>query len=428
MALACNGDWLARCLLQAMKVEQTGSGLEARLNVCGFGRFFGAAFLAFWLAGWAIGEGVVLWILGKGAWSLLTGAPLGSDDKPIAFGVVIAIGLFLFVWLFFWTLGGVAAGRELLRLLLGRDVVLAGDNGLEIRHWYGLFRSVQRWPRDEIRRFYRISARAPLCVETRRGTTEVTRLGTVGERAELEQALNEEFGIQAQPVPARALPKAWCEVLSLEHDSVLVKDPAVRRKQARTAWIASAAASLVPLYLLSEARDRPDLLGALLFFFTLAGAVGWGAVWLSFGRGEWRLDQGRLVLQRRFGGNRTQRFEAVSLELIEDNSGEDGPNYLLTAVAAGAPAWTRSQSTSKQRRTIHSQMNDPTEPRNFGLWLSQRCELPFTDFTTAQAKAQELDALKQQLAGSGRFGRVVLRIIERLAPPPPGPKEKTGTH
>jgi hypothetical protein len=31
----------------------------------------------------------------------------------------------------------------------------------------------------------------------------------------------------------------------------------------------------------------------------IAALVTWGAVWLSFGRNEWRLEKGRLVLQRR---------------------------------------------------------------------------------------------------------------------------------
>lgn len=399
-----------------MKVERTGAGLEARLDVCGIGRFFGAAFLCFWLAGWAVGECVVLWIVGKGAWSLLTGTPFGSGDKPVAFGVAITLGLFLVIWLTFWTMGGVAAGRELLRLLFGRDMLVAGHDGLEIKRSYGFFRSVKRLPREEIRRFYRTSAGAQLYAETARGTTVVTSLGTREERAELERTFNEEFRLEAQSKAAGALPKGWCEVLSLERDSVLVKDPAVRRKQARTAWIVCGVTSLIPLYLLFGGRDRPDFSGAVLFLVILAGAVGWGAVWLSLGRSEWRLDKGRLVLQRRFGSNRTQRFEAVALELVEDNSGEDGTSYSLTAVAAGAPRWTGSQTTSKQRRTIHSQNEGPTEARNLGLWLSERCELPFIDLTTAEAKAKELEALKQQLAGSGRLGRAALRFIERVAP------------
>ena len=402
-----------------MKLERTGAGLETQLRITGLCRFGGVAFLALWLAGWAVGEGFVCWILGRGAWSLLTGQPLGAGQKTLEFTAALPIGLFLVFWLILWTIGGVAAGRELLRLLFGRDILLARHDGLEIKHCCGVFRSQKRLPREEIRRFYRVSTSAPLCVETVSGTTILTSLGTPAERAELEQALNAEFGLESHPPAVGALPKGWCEALSLERDAVLVKDPVVRRKQARTAWIICATLSVVPLYLLTAARDRPDLLGAVVFFIALASAVGSGAVWLSFGRYEWRLDKGRLLLQRRFGANRTPRFEAASLELVEDNSGEGGPTYLLTAVAVGAPARASSHNAGKHRRTIYSKSDDPTEPRNFGLWLSQRCQFPFVDLTTTEAKAKDLEALKQQLAASGRFGRATLRVIERFAPSPP---------
>jgi hypothetical protein len=121
--------------------------------------------------------------------------------------------------------------------------------------------------------------------------------------------------------------------------------------------------------------------------------------------------------------NRTRRFEAVSLELAEDHSGDSGPWYELKAVAASARSETRPQQAWRHRRTIYRQSDDPTEPRNLGLWLSQRCQLPVADQTTAEAKAKELDALMQQLADSGRMGRAASRFIGRLAPPqwrPPG--------
>src|SRR5262249_29139880 len=161
------------------------------------------------------------------------------------------------------------------------------------------------------------------------GTTVLTRLGTGMERAELEEALNAEFHVEPQPASIGVLPKGWCEALSPENDSVLVKDPASRAKQARAAWFIFACLSLIPLYLLAANRNRPDLLGLVIFSIGITSASGWGAIWLSFGRKEWRLQRGRLVLQKRFGQNRTERFEAVSLELIEDSSGEDGPSYLL---------------------------------------------------------------------------------------------------
>jgi hypothetical protein len=250
----------------------------------------------------------------------------------------------------------------------------------------------------------------------------VTRLGTFADRADLEVALGEDFGLQAQPAQAGALPTGWRELMSLEHEPVLVQDPAIRRKQARTAWIICAVLSSVPVYLLLQDRQRPDLLTAILVFVGLASLVGWCALWLSFGRNEWRLDKGRLVLQRRFGQNRTQRFEAACLELAENHSGDHGTSYVLAAVAAGVAPGTNPAATWKQRRTIYRHSSDPTGPRSFGAWISQRCQVPFADLTTAQAKVIELEELKQKLAGSGVLGSATLRIIERLASSTTDPK------
>src|SRR5262245_19337243 len=222
-----------------MKVEQTAAGLERRLEVTGILRFIPVAFLTFWLAGWAVGECFALWVLGKGALSLLSGHLGATSDHPGSIVALLGAGLFLIVWLTLWTFGGIAAGRELLRLLFGRDVFVTRSDGLEIQHHYGLFRTVKVLPRTELRRLYRLSPYAPLRVETTSGTVELTRVGTPAERTELEQALNSDFGLQAEAKSPLigALPKGWCEILSLEHDPVLIKDPGTRRKQARLAWI-----------------------------------------------------------------------------------------------------------------------------------------------------------------------------------------------
>jgi hypothetical protein len=413
-------DWLASCMLVLMMLERTASGLEMQLRATGIGRFLLAGFLSFWLTGWAGGEVFALWMLVGGAHALLTtGQSPGGHHQTLSVGMAVAVGVFFLFWLTLWTFGGIAAGRELLRLLFGRDRFRVNCEGLEVEQSFGLFRLVKRFPREQIRRFFRTTPFAPLSVETTGGTTTVlTRLGTAVERAELEEAVNAEFHVEPQPASIGALPKGWCEALSRERDSVLIKDPATRSKQARTAWIICACLSLIPLYLLMADRNRLDLLGALIFSIAITGAAGWGSIWLSFGRREWRLQKGRLVLQRRFGQNRTEQFEAVSLELIEDSSGEDGPSYLLMAVAADAPPRTRSHRAGRHRRVIYTKSEDPTEPRNFGVWLSERCQIPLADETTTEAKAIELEAVKQKLANSGRLGRALLGIIERHAPSP----------
>jgi hypothetical protein len=362
-----------------------------------------------------VGEAFALGILGVGGWSILTGQPPGAGREPLRLEMALPVGLFLLFWLTLWTVGGVMAGRELLRLLFGRDRIRLDNDALEIERSYGLFRSREKLPRDELRRVYQKPGSAAICVETARGTTELTQLGTTAERVELAETLNAELRLAAQPAPDGALPEGWCEAISLERDAVLVKDPTIRRKQAVTTWIIGAVIAALTMYIISAALRQASFWGLALILAVAAVLVAWGAVWLSFGRQEWRLGKGRLVLQRRFGANRTTRFEAVALELFEDTSG-DGTSYQLTAIAANAPARSHFHSAGKQRRVIHSEAEDPTVPRKLGQWLSQRCQIPFADQTTAEMKARTLEELKQQLGGSGRFGRLALRIVERMAP------------
>ena len=397
-----------------MKLERTLEGLEARLRMAGIGRFFEAAFFTVWLTFWAVGEALVLGILIVGAWSLLTGQPPGRGREPLRLESVLPMGLFLLVWVSFWTLGGVMAGRELLRKLFGRDRIIVRRDGIEIEQSYGLFRCRRILRRDEIRRFYQNPTTKALYVETARGMIEATRMGSVAERAELAEALNAQFKTASPPKVEGALPDGWCEILSPEHDSLLVKDPATRQKQARASWIFCAAMALVALLVISKTSQQPELWGIAALLIVGAALAACGGAWLSFGRNEWKLEKGRLVLQRRFGRNLTTRFEAVSIELVEDNSGE-GTSYKLCGVGANAvtgPCW---HSVGKNRRIIHSQSEDATEPRKLGQWLSQRCQVPFADRATAEAKALELEELKVQLANSGRFGRAALRVVERLS-------------
>src|SRR5882762_6825090 len=92
--------------------ERTSQGWEIQFKSRGPARFLGAAFLGFWLCGWAAGESFAVWMLGKGALSLLTGEPPSSGGRPLPLGPTLGAGIFLLVWLSFWTLGGILALRE----------------------------------------------------------------------------------------------------------------------------------------------------------------------------------------------------------------------------------------------------------------------------------------------------------------------------
>jgi hypothetical protein len=407
-----------------VKVERTIAGLQADLHVTGIGRFFAAAFIGAWLVGWAAGEAFALWALVSGVRSFFKGEPPQPGNEGTGIAFALFLGAFLIVWLTFWTIGGIMAGRMFLQLLFGRDRILASHDGVEVVHSFGLFRTVERLPRGEIRRFYRPPNGTVLNAETTKGTRPLTTLGRPDELAELEAAFNAEFGFKPEPAAQAAavegaLAKGWCEAMSLEHDAVLVKDPVARRKQAKIVWVLCAALGFVPIFLVATDAEHRNTPVIASFFIAGAAAAGWGAIRLSFGRDEWRLEKGRLILQRRHGHNRTQKFEVASLELIEDNSGDGGPTYMLRAIATGAPEPVNGYRKWKTYRTLHTQSDDPMEPRRFGAWLSTRCQLPFTDKTTVKAKAADLKELKQKLAESGRFGRLMLRIVERIAPTPP---------
>ncbi len=77
----------------------------------GCARWGSAAFMSFWLIGWAVGEVSVIFVL-KG---MLWGHGRGGLPNTVSWGVVI----FLVAWLGGWTIGGVAAMSTLRSLIRG---------------------------------------------------------------------------------------------------------------------------------------------------------------------------------------------------------------------------------------------------------------------------------------------------------------------
>jgi hypothetical protein len=112
-------------------------GRQVRLKPRGAGRFFASGFLIFWLCGWAAGEVLALWVLVRGAISLITGEALGSEGGPVAPGPAIAVGVFMVVWLTLWTIGGICAIRELLKMLWAEDRISTASGLLSVSRRLG---------------------------------------------------------------------------------------------------------------------------------------------------------------------------------------------------------------------------------------------------------------------------------------------------
>ena len=210
--------------------ESDMEGRTIRLRPRGVGRFFSAAFLLFWLCGWAVGEGIVLWILVRGGYALITGTPPDAGRAPLETGPALAMGAFLLFWLAFWTLGGIAAIGALLQLLWAEDRIVAGDSGITL-HWSrGPFHGKRDFPRDRVRAIGTGHRGRSLVLETDLERIELSRLGTDAERQDAAEAMRSM--LKLSPSREATLPKGWEEAISPEGERVVVPDAAARRIQA----------------------------------------------------------------------------------------------------------------------------------------------------------------------------------------------------
>ena len=401
-----------------MAVERTIEGWRLTLKSRGGGRYANAAFLAFWLCGWAAGEGFALWMLVRGAIALLTGAPPDARHAPLATGPALVAGMFLLLWLTFWTVGGIAAMSELLRLVWGEDRVEFASGRLTATWIRGPFRGSRAFERDTIRRVTLAGRYDHLTLETTRGRVELSALGTRDERVEGAAALRAELGLEELPAGVAAIPQGWEEIITPEGERALVADVATRRVQARVAGGAALSLAAATFAVAREALHRIDLAIAALILLAFTGGLAAGALWLAHGRWEWRIGNGRLTLRRRYGAAVRDVFEARRL-VVELSSDSDGDVwYELDAYdAETAPPSTPIRwrtSSSRHRRVVARKMNDASAVRDLGAWLARASGVALEDRTTAEARATQLAELRAMLEKSGRFGQWAAKIVVRL--------------
>jgi len=353
------------------------AGWEVRLKPEGTARFGGAAFLAVWLAFWAVGEVLVIGILAQGGWALFTGQPPAAGRELLPTAPALLAGVFMLAWLAFWTLGGLMAWQELFRLIWSSDRILARGDGLDLVRQVGFFRSRQFLPRDRLRRIHRVDTGPAVQAETTDGAVELTRNGHPQQQAELVARLTAELRL---PPPAELLPMlpgTWRVIAAPEGGEILVSNPATRRRQVRVAWILTLTLVLLTLVVIREALLQPSLWVVTLMLASLVGLVLWNTVRLTWGRDEWRLENQRLILQRRWIARTQERFTGQALELSETTDSDGDISFHL-----------KVRADTGQPRTLKSSLNECLELRQLGEWLARRTGLPLHDQTQPEHRAR----------------------------------------
>ncbi len=388
--------------------EQTFEGWQARIRPEGAVRFIGAAFLAFWLCGWAVGEVCVLGVLIGGLWTLVSGTPPHPHFAIAQDTAVWPIAGFLLLWLILWTYGGVTAGWTMLRLLWGEDRITLRADGLRLDRRATPLRRMRELRGDEIRYFYRVrpkGAQYQLFANTARGPVLVTDLASAADLDPLEQALARE--LRLQPERARELPSGWEQIPIPEGGTALVESSARRR---RFGLVVGFCACLLAVSALWGATARqPVALGAGALG---AGLLGWGAARLLFGRHEWQLAGSRLRLAWRFRGQARTLCEGDRLQLSVVTDSDNDDSYRLELLPVRGPA-----ATAPRPRCIVSAPHTPAVPLALVEWLTHETGLQFENRIPTQVqKDEQYAAMRRKLEASGQFGRWMAKLLPSRRP------------
>lgn len=305
------------------------------LRPAGSGRFVAAAFMLFWLAGWAAGE--------LGALALLFGRFLPASlarHLPKLGQVPWPAAAFLLLWLALWTLGGLAALFATHRLLAGRDEVLLRGDGLVLSAgWLG--RGRREVSRGEMSGLEIRSNGGALVLHLRDGkTVSLSSLGTLEDRAALREEIRARYGIAAPEEAADlvsgglagALPKGWEAVPEPTGEWTLGLDAKARR-QAAGCLLTLAALGTVGLafwessqgWWRAEPLSLAFLGGALTTLF--AGTAILALALLGFAREELRVSPNRLEIRKRFGPWRWSRTLVGGTLVVSSHVDSDGDEW-----------------------------------------------------------------------------------------------------
>jgi hypothetical protein len=333
-----------------MEEVQQGDVWEASVRSRGIARYVTAVFLSVWLAGWTAGE----WFAGRMLLGFL--AKMWNPERVTLslpstgqLPVLVVIG-FLFIWLFIWTLGGVAAFWVLLRAIAGRDVIRVGHQLVTVTSHAGPFRRTHSCAVQDLVRIDVRKRRRDVRLETVRDTLAVTDLGSDEDRHSLVKALEQRLPLRPRTAVPE-LPIGWMTGETLQGTTYLQRTPAPVARAVMALMIAMPTAAWV-----SSGSLAAFLIGPLLLL---------GAAWVAWAQERWVLGMGSVERERRFLGLSFVRLYAPASLFVEWTRDSDGDERCELRIRSG----DKSES-------VESNLNGDGPVIRLARWLESRGGLP----------------------------------------------------
>lgn len=348
----------------SVEVRSLPDGEEIILRPTGLLRFLPAAFLAFWLCGWALGEIVVLvLLLGPVAGPLLEAAreilPFSGGRIPFPSGPLpLPVLAFLAVWLTFWTWGGISAAWELLRLLSGSDRYEVRPGSFTYRRVAGPFGRTRLFRAGSVEAIVDRRRKSQLLAvvagkEIRLSAGVPKELGpwlagrlraALGLPTPGEATAGAATSDPSAPSPAIAptVPSQWQATPRPEGGVVLAAPPGKSRKAVGCALLVALVVTAGAVALVAAAAAKRGRIDGIVGIATAAVVatilVDALCLWVAVARDTWVLSKGHVERRRTFGPwsrRRAVRNGTLGVRLSTDDDGDDW--FELEARGEGGP-------------------------------------------------------------------------------------------
>jgi hypothetical protein len=270
--------------------------------------------------------------------------------------------LFLLVWLTIWTVGGVAAIKELLRSLAGEDRISIESLRVELRRRAGPFHRTQTFERSNIRRVRIRRHDKALVMDTQGGTAMLTTYGTADERRAVAEWLQSRLLLPegGTRFDVAGPPPAWQTAVEGGTTRMTKDDPRARAIAAAILWFIVLLLALIVIGADGSTAGRIAAAGVTM-------VVAAFATWLTLARRVWLVRQGALTEETRFlTWERAREFKSARLEVVTTTDSDNDSHHSLYVIG------------SHDRRKIASELHDATDIVDLGHWLATRTGFPIT--------------------------------------------------